>query len=158
MTSVDVAREIDEHMTEVRNFCSHLTALAERLIDAGGVEQAGQLLVLDRIVAQRNTKFVLSMSVGAPDGDGEQAEPARKRRAAPAAGGAPADKHRHTFVDGKCTKCGKLKGAGGRGQRKPGSPADVEARTPPLPLRTLGVGAADRFAGGGMGSSGTGDR
>jgi hypothetical protein len=86
---------------------------------------------------------------------------AGKPRAAKAAGA----EHRHKFVDGVCTVagCGKAKGAGGRGNKRPDQP-DAAARTVPMPLtapeRSVAslAAAAERYSGGGMGSSGTGDR
>jgi hypothetical protein len=154
----DTKRELDEHLRAVRNFQSHLTSLGERLITVGGIEQAGRLFVLDRVVYRHNTEFMLAMGdATAPDVD-EGERPAGKPRKPRAAG-----EHRHKFdasnvcvaeVDGK--PCGKVKGAGGRGNKKP----DAAERTQPLPLtapeRAIPslAAAADRYAGGAHGSSG----
>lgn len=73
--------------------------------------------------------------------------------------------HRHKFgADGKCTVpgCTHVKSAGGRPRREAARP-DAEARTVPMPIvnsrpELAGADAADRYAGGGMGSSSAGDR
>jgi hypothetical protein len=170
MNDEAIRRELAEHLVAVSDFSAHLSALAERLIDVGGVEQAGHLLVLDRIVAHRSTAFMASMGPApGPDVDDDQQAAGKRGARRPRATGG--GEHRHRFVDGKCivmvgepgngaAVCGKAKGAGGRGNKKP----DAAARTVPLsltaPERSVAslARAADRFSSGGMGSSGTGDR
>jgi hypothetical protein len=66
--------------------------------------------------------------------------------------GPPASSHRHKFGDdGRCTVvgCDKVRSKRGRPPAEPVLPPDL--RTAPLPL---GDAAAERFAGGGLGSSG----
>jgi hypothetical protein len=69
----------------------------------------------------------------------------------------PKPDHRHKFdAVGVCVTCGKVKSKNGR---KPGGVVAAEAppvdtRTLPLPTAPLGGAAADRFADGGLGSSG----
>lgn len=70
----------------------------------------------------------------------------------------PKAEHRHKFDDaGRCTVCGKQKSANGRKPAAATAPT-AEERTLTmgvvLPVAPLGDVAADKFAGGGLGSSG----
>lgn len=166
MNDINVHRELDEHRDAVSNFSEHLTGLATRLTDVGGFVPAGRLLVLQILVNLHNTEFMLAMAgVEGPPVDDEEEAPARKPRKTSKP--RPPGEHRHVFVNGKCAfkigdgvLCDKVKGAGGRGNKR----ETPEQRTAELPAiakaapAPMGDAMADRFAGGGHGSSSANER
>jgi hypothetical protein len=91
----------------------------------------------------------------------EQAQPAARRSKPRAPSGASSSTEgckRHKFVDGKCSVCGKPKGAGGRPAAPTAGPTSeaLPGIVPPgyvAPRAPLGDAAADQFADGGLGSS-----
>jgi hypothetical protein len=144
-----------------------LETSAHRLLIEGKPLLAGLLFASFAVIdtqGRRLDRLMADASAAATDDvdDGEQ-PPARKRT--PRAEG----QHRHRFDPqlGRCIVdvgggelCGKVKGAGGRGNKKP----DAAERTQPLPLtapeRAIPslAAAADKYAGGAHGSSGSSDR
>lgn len=157
-TPIDpMAGDVREHQRRVTEFKAHLQDFALRLIGAGASATAGRLLVLDRLVTMHDAEASATM-LAERRGEGllpaVHAALAEDAAATAAAPGRVRPEHRHKFgPDKRCTVagCGKVKGTR---EGAPPPPLDPVARTVPLDLAR----AADRYAGGGFGSSGTGDR
>lgn len=148
-------RDLDELRNESNNFRSALLTLAERAVSEVGERgepAAGRLMVLERAVYRHWLAIDGLISELLPREPEPEVKPAKGRK--PAA--EPAARCRHkweTNAGGKqmCALCGKEKSPNGR---KPAAERpSAEERTAPLP-GVIGDAAADRFAGGGLGSSG----
>jgi hypothetical protein len=163
-------------MSPTDELLNEMNTRAHRVLLIGGGDpiSAGLLLAAAATIqAQQRQLHAVPVTLAEIDADADDdsdvaAPAARKPRKARTGA-----EHRHRFVDGRCVvavgvgpaavPCGKAKGAGGRGNKKPDQP-DAAARTVPMPLtvpeRSVAslAAAAERYSGGGMGSSGTGDR
>jgi hypothetical protein len=154
MTTPDFAvRDREEFERQTSNFAGYLEVQAGRLIDAGNPNAAGRMLVLRKRVLFDYLQIGEAWPAPVPPPDNDDVPAPRGKR--PRAAG----EHRHKFVgqpDGRtiCAVAGCGKEKSNRGP-KPADTPPVDTRTAPLPLQ---AGAADRFAGGSMGSSSTGER
>lgn len=156
---LDLHREYQEHRDTVSNFREHLSALANRMLEASP-ELAGELLVLDRRIyrATSHGTFMLfdSLKAERPEPEAEPAKHAKGRRA-PKGQGA----HRHKFNAAGACACGATRQRAPKGS---GEPQSAEARTLPLGTaapagrRPIGDHAPDDFDGGTMGSSSARER
>lgn len=142
-------RNFEDFRRAAGNFVDTCQTMGTRVLGAGRRELAGELFVLREEVYRAGNAIQLAWSPPGPEEPDEAAPPpARARRTG---------EHRHTFdAAGVCAKpgCGKQKSARGRKAADEGAPAAPPADTRTLPLRPVGDAAADRYADGGLGSSG----